>query len=174
MDDLSCMWHQAIVGLAAHRTVSGVPQCCAATPNPKPQTPNPKPQTPKPELQALNLNPKLWKSTGAPSSAETYQYARTLLGCATSNSDGGNRALLVGGGIANFTDVAATFKGIIQVLLQQLPSPDDAVCQKETGGHGAGPHSSLWLPAAQSYNCLLKLEHAQDPLSVPKMSPAHH
>ena len=130
MDDLSCMWHQAIVGLAAHRTVSGVPQCCAAISNPKPQTPNP-------ELQALNLNPKLWKPTGAPSSAETYQYARTLLGCATSNSDGGNRALLVGGGIANFTDVAATFKGIIQVLLQLLASPDDAVCQKETGGHGA-------------------------------------
>lgn len=30
-------------------------------------------------------------------------------------SDGRGRALIVGGGIANFTDVAATFKGIIQV-----------------------------------------------------------
>ena len=60
--------------------------------------------------------------SGAPSSAETYQYARTLLGCATSNADGGNRALLVGGGIANFTDVAATFKGIIQVGYGACPS----------------------------------------------------
>jgi len=34
---------------------------------------------------------------------------------ATANPDGRTRALLVGGGIANFTDVALTFKGIIQV-----------------------------------------------------------
>ena len=46
---------------------------------------------------------------------ETYAYAKTLLDVATSNPDGRTRALLIGGGIANFTDVAATFKGIIQV-----------------------------------------------------------
>ena len=46
---------------------------------------------------------------------ETYAYAKTLLDCATASADGRPRALLVGGGIANFTDVAATFKGIIQV-----------------------------------------------------------
>lgn len=46
---------------------------------------------------------------------ETYAYAKTLLDVATSSADGRPRALLVGGGIANFTDVAATFKGIIQV-----------------------------------------------------------
>ena len=46
---------------------------------------------------------------------ETYAYAKTLLDVATANPDGRTRALLVGGGIANFTDVAATFKGIIQV-----------------------------------------------------------
>ena len=48
---------------------------------------------------------------------ETYMYARTLLDCATANADGRARALVVGGGIANFTDVAATFKGIIQVCV---------------------------------------------------------
>ena len=48
---------------------------------------------------------------------ETYAYAKTLLDVATSNADGRTKALLVGGGIANFTDVAATFKGIIQVTL---------------------------------------------------------
>lgn len=46
---------------------------------------------------------------------ETYMYAKTLLDCATANADGRARALVVGGGIANFTDVAATFRGIIQV-----------------------------------------------------------
>lgn len=49
---------------------------------------------------------------------ETYAYAKTLLDVATSNADGRTKALLVGGGIANFTDVAATFKGIIQVTLK--------------------------------------------------------
>jgi ATP citrate lyase citrate-binding len=38
-----------------------------------------------------------------------------LVYSATANPDGRKRALLVGGGIANFTDVAATFKGIIAV-----------------------------------------------------------
>ena len=47
-------------------------------------------------------------------------YARTLLDCATANADGRARALVVGGGIANFTDVAATFKGIIQVRTMYL------------------------------------------------------
>jgi hypothetical protein len=51
---------------------------------------------------------------------ETYLYAKTLLDVATSNPGNGRRALLVGGGIANFTDVAATFKGIIQVCLHLL------------------------------------------------------
>lgn len=39
---------------------------------------------------------------------------------ATANPDGSRRALLVGGGIANFTDVAATFKGIIKVCSDPL------------------------------------------------------
>ena len=51
---------------------------------------------------------------------ETYQYAKTLLGCATSHVDGRKRALLVGGGIANFTDVAATFKGIIRAITENV------------------------------------------------------
>ena len=38
-----------------------------------------------------------------------------MIDCVTANADEEGRALLVGGGIANFTDVAATFKGIIQV-----------------------------------------------------------
>jgi len=51
---------------------------------------------------------------------ETYLYAKTLLGSATSNADGKGRALLIGGGIANFTDVAATFKGIIRAIKEYV------------------------------------------------------
>lgn len=57
--------------------------------------------------------------SGGPSTAETHAYARTLLDAATANPDGRGRALIVGGGIANFTDVAATFKGIIQAFRER-------------------------------------------------------
>lgn len=43
-----------------------------------------------------------------------------LLQCATADPDGRKRALLIGGGIANFTDVAATFSGIIRALREKV------------------------------------------------------
>ncbi len=54
--------------------------------------------------------------SGNPNEEETYQYAKTILDLATRNPDGRGRALIVGGGIANFTDVAKTFRGIISAL----------------------------------------------------------
>jgi ATP citrate (pro-S)-lyase len=42
--------------------------------------------------------------------------------CATANPDGQRRALVVGGGIANFTDVAATFNGIIRAMHEKVLS----------------------------------------------------
>ncbi|MBU0590636.1 MAG: ATP citrate lyase citrate-binding domain-containing protein [Candidatus Micrarchaeota archaeon] len=54
--------------------------------------------------------------SGDPNEEETYQYASVLLDLATRNPDEKGRALLIGGGIANFTDVANTFKGIIRAL----------------------------------------------------------
>lgn len=50
--------------------------------------------------------------SGAPSEQQTYEYAKTLLNLMTSSPkhpDG--KVLIVGGGIANFTNVAATFSG---------------------------------------------------------------
>lgn len=38
----------------------------------------------------------------------------------TAEPDGRKRALLIGGGIANFTDVAATFNGIIRALREKV------------------------------------------------------
>lgn len=46
--------------------------------------------------------------------------ADAVLQVATANPDGRARALLVGGGIANFTDVAATFSGIIRALKEKV------------------------------------------------------
>jgi ATP citrate (pro-S)-lyase len=60
--------------------------------------------------------------SGAPNEEETLQYARALIDCATANPDGQRRALVVGGGIANFTDVAATFNGIIRAMHEKVLS----------------------------------------------------
>jgi len=56
--------------------------------------------------------------SGNPSTELTYEYAKTLLDLMTRKPDpqGREKFLLIGGGIANFTDVAKTFTGIIQAL----------------------------------------------------------
>ncbi|KAL2662306.1 hypothetical protein AAZV13_02G033000 [Glycine max] len=58
--------------------------------------------------------------SGAPKEEEVLQYARVVIDCATANPDGQKRALVIGGGIANFTDVAATFSGIIRALKEKV------------------------------------------------------
>jgi len=54
--------------------------------------------------------------SGAPSTEETYLYAKTLLGLVTRYKRDEPKYLFVGGGIANFTDVNATFSGLIKAI----------------------------------------------------------
>ncbi len=56
--------------------------------------------------------------SGNPTTDETREYARTLLDLMTRHPDpqGRPKFLLIGGGIANFTDVAKTFTGIVDAL----------------------------------------------------------
>jgi ATP-citrate lyase beta-subunit len=54
--------------------------------------------------------------SGDPSTELTYQYAKTVLDLMTRKKDPKGKILVIGGGIANFTDVAKTFTGIIQAL----------------------------------------------------------
>ncbi|NOR17452.1 ATPase [candidate division WOR-3 bacterium] len=56
--------------------------------------------------------------SGNPTTDLTYEYAKTILGLMTREKDpkGRPKFLLVGGGIANFTDVAKTFTGITMAL----------------------------------------------------------
>ena len=57
--------------------------------------------------------------SGAPSDSQTYEYAKTILGlmgAAGPHASGAGKVLIVGGGIANFTDVAKTFTGIIKAF----------------------------------------------------------
>ncbi|KNZ64439.1 ATP citrate (Pro-S)-lyase [Puccinia sorghi] len=55
--------------------------------------------------------------SGAPTKGQTFEYAKTILDLMTRGEphpDG--KVLIIGGGIANFTNVAATFGGIIDAL----------------------------------------------------------
>ena len=56
--------------------------------------------------------------SGNPTTDQTYEYAKTILDLMTKEKDpkGRPKFLLVGGGIANFTDVAKTFTGITMAL----------------------------------------------------------
>ena len=56
--------------------------------------------------------------SGDPSTELTYQYAKTVLDLMTREKDSKGKILIIGGGIANFTDVAKTFTGIIQALTE--------------------------------------------------------
>ncbi|EGO03294.1 hypothetical protein SERLA73DRAFT_101368 [Serpula lacrymans var. lacrymans S7.3] len=61
--------------------------------------------------------------SGAPTEGQTYEYAKTIIDLITRGTprpDG--KILIIGGGIANFTNVAATFKGIIRAL-KEYKSP---------------------------------------------------
>ncbi len=56
--------------------------------------------------------------SGNPSTSLTYEYAKVVLDLMTRKKDpqGRPKTLILGGGIANFTDVAKTFTGIIKAL----------------------------------------------------------
>ncbi len=56
--------------------------------------------------------------SGDPSTDLTYGYAKTVLDLMTREKDPKGKVLIIGGGIANFTDVAKTFTGIIQALTE--------------------------------------------------------
>jgi ATP-citrate lyase beta-subunit len=60
--------------------------------------------------------------SGDPSTELTYEYTKTILDLMTQEKDpnGKPKSLLIGGGIANFTDVAATFTGIIQAIEERV------------------------------------------------------
>uniref|UniRef100_H2TQH4 ATP-citrate synthase n=1 Tax=Takifugu rubripes TaxID=31033 RepID=H2TQH4_TAKRU len=54
--------------------------------------------------------------SGAPSEQQTYDYAKTILSLMTRERHPEGKVLIIGGSIANFTNVAATFKGIVRAI----------------------------------------------------------
>jgi len=58
--------------------------------------------------------------SGAPSEEQTYLYAKTILKLMGQTKRPEGKVLIIGGGIANFTDVAKTFTGIIRALREEV------------------------------------------------------
>jgi ATP-citrate lyase beta-subunit len=58
--------------------------------------------------------------SGDPSAEDTYEYTKVVLDLMTREKapEGKPKYLLIGGGIANFTDVASTFTGIIKAITE--------------------------------------------------------
>ena len=95
--------------------------------------------------------------SGAPSTEQTYQYAKTVLDLMTRGSPVPNKPkiLLIGGGIANFTNVASTFKGIIKALHEfhvKLVQHDTQIYVRR-----AGPNYQQGLEDIANVGRLLKL-----------------
>lgn len=63
--------------------------------------------------------------SGAPSEQQTYEYAKTVISLMTKEKHPDGKILIIGGGIANFTNVAATFKGIVKVLQEYYQKLND-------------------------------------------------
>jgi succinyl-CoA synthetase beta subunit len=59
--------------------------------------------------------------SGNPSTDETYEYAKTALDMMCRKKDPRGKTLIIGGGIANFTDVAKAFMGIIKAIKEFAP-----------------------------------------------------
>ncbi len=73
--------------------------------------------------------------SGAPTRDETAVYVATLLEVLF-NSTSKNKVILVAGGVANFTDVLATFQGIVDAFtdnLEQLQAQNVYVCVRRGG-----------------------------------------
>jgi len=70
------------------------------------------------DLGSANELANYGEYSGDPSTELTYEYTKTVLDLMTRSPAAGGKPklLIVGGGIANFTDVAKTFTGIIQAL----------------------------------------------------------
>jgi ATP citrate (pro-S)-lyase len=68
------------------------------------------------DLGCMNEMANYGEYSGDPNEEFTYLYAKTILDLMTRKPNPKGKFLLIGGGIANFTDVANTFKGIIKAL----------------------------------------------------------
>ena len=94
--------------------------------------------------------------SGAPTETQTYNYAKTVLDLmlrAPQHPEG--KVLFIGGGIANFTNVASTFKGVIRALREVAPQLNEHKVQIWV--RRAGPNYQEGLKNIKSVGLELQL-----------------
>ncbi|KAG7279114.1 hypothetical protein CRUP_004057 [Coryphaenoides rupestris] len=80
------------------------------------------------DLGGVNELANYGEYSGAPSEQQTYDYAKTILSLMTREKHNQGKVLIIGGSIANFTNVAATFKGIVRAIRDyQVPLKEHEV-----------------------------------------------
>ncbi|CAF96059.1 unnamed protein product, partial [Tetraodon nigroviridis] len=80
------------------------------------------------DLGGVNELANYGEYSGAPSEQQTYDYAKTILSLMTREKHPEGKVLIIGGSIANFTNVAATFKGIVRAIKDyQVPLKENEV-----------------------------------------------
>jgi len=94
--------------------------------------------------------------SGNPNDQETYQYTRAIIDLLKA-STAPRKTLLIAGGVANFTDVAKTFKGITAALKQEA----EYLKQNNVGVYvrRGGPNQEAGLEQMRSFLDSLGVKH---------------
>jgi ATP citrate (pro-S)-lyase len=114
------------------------------------------------DLGCMNELANYGEYSGDPSEEFTYLYAKTILDLMTRKKNPKGKFLLIGGGIANFTDIANTFKGIIKSLKEHQkelqenkvkiyvrrggPNYQEGLCQMRKLGESLGVPIEVYGP----------------------------
>jgi succinyl-CoA synthetase beta subunit len=86
--------------------------------------------------------------SGNPTADETYLYATQILHLLL-RSPARSKVLVIGGGVANFTDIRVTFSGVIQALQDAESALQD--CGAKVFVRRGGPYEADGLAAMQAY-----------------------
>ncbi|HVZ67289.1 MAG TPA: ATP citrate lyase citrate-binding domain-containing protein [Patescibacteria group bacterium] len=86
--------------------------------------------------------------SGNPTEEETYIYTKNLLSLLL-KSTAAHKVLIIGGGVANFTDVRVTFRGIIHAMTDVMPELQRQ--NVKVFVRRGGPHQAEGLAHMESY-----------------------
>jgi len=86
--------------------------------------------------------------SGGPTREETYLYAKEVLELML-NSKNKEKALIIAGGVANFTDIKQTFAGIIDALIEKAPAMRKASIKVFV--RRGGPNEAAGLKAMEEF-----------------------
>lgn len=106
--------------------------------------------------------------SGAPTDDDVYSYTKIVLSQLLSTKSSAPKAIVVAGGVANFTDVAKTFKGLIRSLDEQK---EELVKAKvKVFVRRGGPNESKGLKMMEDFltksNLLGSVHGHSDPLTL--------